>query len=196
MGPKLLCQRIDKYNNKKLARLRYIAVCYHLLNDQQHRAKVLKELTVKANESESDNHIKSTPSEQKDLHKQHLNHYYNNEHYYNMNNNMQWRIGLHFNYKLYPQKMMQHVLESLKLIQMVWFFNSPYCIITRRKMQNRNKVKQNELKIQIQLYAGGKYDAGSFILDIQRIGGASFHFLDLCAKLMGAIKYLSATETV
>ena len=119
-----------------------------------------------------------------------------------MNNTMQWLIGLQTSSK--PQKMMQHVLESLKSIQMEWFFNSPYCIATRKKRINDNNQqgkpsiqhrssydKDNELKIQIQLYASSAtYNSSSYILDIQRISGQSFTFLDLCAKLMGAIKYL------
>ena len=110
------------------------------------------------------------------------------DHYYHMNNTMQWLIGLQTS--SHPQKMMQHVLESLKLIQMEWFFNSPYCIVTR-KVSTAGKRDRDNLKIQIQLYASSaNYNSSNFILDIQRIDGQSFLFLDLCAKLMGAIKYL------
>eukprot|EP01084_Bolivina_argentea_P089495 161488_1 len=220
-GSKLLCQTINKYNDKQLARQRYVAVCYHLLNDQQHRNQVLKELTSKATEKEqtvslkstkSKRKIDSTPSEQKDLHKQHVLRYnvansnnvsssaHNNnedyEHFNNMNNTMQWLIGLQTT--SHPQKMMQHVLESLKLLKMEWFFNSPFCIVTRKRRkhhhhhQSEQNVKhQNILEIQIQLYASSaSYNSNAFILDIQRISGPAFPFLDLCAKLLGAIKYI------
>jgi len=243
LGPSLLCQRIDKYNDKQrnLARLRYVAVCYHLLCDSRHRAQVLQELTavvtptVGPQSQLSDNQsmdvyngevaavpefnkyngqkggqrearrgsdaMTTTPSEQIRTHRDHVKgqagqqqqaraggpmgrgtteEYY--DHYYAMNNTMQWLIGLQTS--SHPHKMMLCVLEALKRIEMEWFFNSPYCIVTR-------SLAKDDLKAQIQLYASSaNYNSSSYILDIQRIDGQSFPFLDLCAKLMGAIKYL------
>ena len=259
LGPKLVCHRIDKFNNKQLAHLRYVAVCYHLLNDQQHRAQFQQHSLGQGQQSDTDtdddqninisppnikdkdndknknnissiqnkDNLKSTPSQQIHWHRVHQQQQANTpfvqfeDHYYNMNNTMQWLIGLQTSSN--PQKMMQHVLESLKLIQMEWFFNSPYCIVARRKLidipsttsssssssstsstsqsnvnindndqqNNKKDHHENELKIQIQLYASSaSYNSSNYILDIQRISGQSFPFLDLCAKLMGAIKYL------
>lgn len=240
LGPKLLCQRIDKLGDKtrNLARLRYVAVCYHLLCDSRHRAQVLQELTAvvtpsqkaqSANESmdepnpfslyqgqieqKNEDRVRrgsdamtTTPSEQIRTHRNHVigqagqqregqmrgregrereGEYYDHEHYYAMNNTMQWLIGLQTS--SHPHKMMLCVLEALKRIEMEWFFNSPYCIVTR----STAKDDESDLKAQIQLYASSaNYNSSSYILDIQRIDGQSFPFLDLCAKLMGAIKYL------
>jgi len=244
MGSKLLQQRIDKFGDAKMARLRHVSVCYHLLNDSQHRARVLKELTStssvpeKAEDEDGDNlfnlynghgqqtrtpdlaaqqtrkrqlfgsknkgssDLKQTPSQQRKMHMTHVrtqqqsadkatnDEYF--DHYYNMNNTMQWLIGLQTSSN--PHKMMQHVLESLKLIQMEWFFNSPYCIVTRKVIQGRDARQRrhsDSLKIQIQLYASSaNYNSSSFILDIQRIEGPTFPFLGLCGKLMAALKYL------
>ena len=123
-GHKLLYKTINKYNNKHLHRLRYVAVCYHLLNDQQHRHQVLKDLATNNN-----NNVNSTDEDDME--------------------------GVEHNH-------------------------------------NNNNIKNdNQLKIQIQLYSSSpSYNSSNFILDIQRISGQSFPFLDLCAKLMGAIKYL------
>jgi len=237
MGTQLLRRRIDR-QNVKLTRLRKVAVCYHLLNDSQHRDKMLKEMTTtkspdkskaddREEEQKGDNlfnkyngqqpesvmqqkrfnqergvehgssDLITTPSQQISQHMKIVrgqqaasgakdDEYF--DHYYNMNNTMQWLIGLQTS--SHPQKMMQHVLESLKLIQMEWFFNSPYCIVTRKVVAN-GRGNRDSLKIQIQLYASSaSYNSSNFILDIQRIEGPTFLFLDLCAKLMGAIKYL------
>merc|ERR1712228_497187 len=113
---------INKYNDKQLARHRYVAVCYNLLNDLS-ASNAMDPMKTVLNVNKTEN-IQSTPSEQKDMHKQHVLNknmtsavdinkiYY--DHYYNMNNSMQWIIGLQTS--SHPQKMMQHVLESLKLI--------------------------------------------------------------------------------
>eukprot|EP00485_Elphidium_margaritaceum_P011479 CAMPEP_0202693772 /NCGR_PEP_ID=MMETSP1385-20130828/7801_1 /ASSEMBLY_ACC=CAM_ASM_000861 /TAXON_ID=933848 /ORGANISM="Elphidium margaritaceum" /LENGTH=582 /DNA_ID=CAMNT_0049349503 /DNA_START=204 /DNA_END=1952 /DNA_ORIENTATION=+ len=253
IGPKLLCKRIDTYNNRHLARLKYVAVCYHLLNDQQHRNTYLKELTksTRPESSSSDESTDDERNERKDkviklqvfydssltespsqqiylhrrvaeqqsatssLHSASFIHQPCEDHYFQMNNTIQWLIGLQTSSQ--PQKMMQHILESLKSIGLEWVFTSPYCIVTRRRPHDHHRnggggegggvqsstaasssldrehmrEQRKELKLQIQLYASAvSYNSSNYILDIQRISGQTFPFFDLCAKLMGAIKYL------
>ena len=66
LGPQLVCQRIDQYNNKQLARLRYVVVCYHLLNDAQNRAKFLKELAAAKKEKHNKSHKSDTDTDDGD----------------------------------------------------------------------------------------------------------------------------------
>ena len=209
LGSDLVCNKIDRYNNKQLAHLRDVAVCYNLLNDHQKKSQLLKQIQIddKKDNDKNKNEIHQIPLEKlrrPRIYERPQTPITDRDMFYTQ----QWLIGLQTSSN--PQRMMQQVLESLKLIQMEWFFNSPYCIVTRKKMDNKSDNNQppkpsqndnnnspkkdnnkNELKIQIQLYASSaSYNSSNFILDIQRISGESFPFLDLCAKLMGAIKYL------
>merc|ERR1712154_232984 len=189
MCPDLICQDLEYINKKHLDRLRFVAVCYHLLNDQENK----KEINKIHKESKHDNKVKTSPSEQKFLHKQHVatsshSDLYHDQYYKYLDNTntVRWNIGL--NVTSQPQKLMMNVLESLKSMQMEWFFIRPYCIMVR-KVSHKNE-ERIRLKFRIQVYSSSKsYTSSHFILDIHKISGHSFPFLNACKKLMALKRY-------
>eukprot|EP01083_Nonionella_stella_P005795 16721_1 len=141
-GTELLCKNINKYNNPHLARHRHVAVCYRLLNDQLHR----NELPTETNQSTSSSN--STIEYERNLY---CDPYYKMKCYHHYNT-MQWVIGfIKRQTSPQPQIIMQHLLESLRQIEMEWRWISPYCIVTR-KMKLLFCNEEHTLKIQIQLY--------------------------------------------
>ena len=198
-GNKLLIKVINKYTDKKLPKLRYIAVCYGLLYEKEYRLNILKDIeNNKKNKNKSNNNNNDlltlqTQKKLRDKLSSSMHYHLTDDYQFYLNNNIQWAVGIKT--ILNSSQIIQNILLFLKENNMEWLFNpNSRCCITARDIKMDKKVDNGEsLQIKIQLYLSNFKSSSNYILDIQRLNGYTFCFLDFCAKIMHLIKRLQIT---
>ncbi|ETO10018.1 protein kinase [Reticulomyxa filosa] len=163
-GYKLLTH--SKYLNKKWARLREAAVCYHLHFDKHYRIKLAKDIQKSMDGKAIDMNSLDirTPDEQQKNYAENardqLHRAYQAEDmshevertFEDKNYSVKWKVGL-WTTKT-PFQFMQCVLDNLKKFNMEWYYESPYCVWART-ITSVDYIKSNSFKPNLPLTSQG-----------------------------------------
>jgi len=117
-----------------------------------------------------------------------------------------WRLGVHS--RQHPSTIMAELYRSLQSLSIAWKKVTPYCVRGRYVYQNLEHPSSMEdmaaaelegtepqlapvvssprlIKLEVQVY---KSRDGECLLDIQRLHGDLFLFIDLCWRLLGELR--------
>jgi len=119
-----------------------------------------------------------------------------------------WIIGVWTS--MNAAELMFNLLNTLQLCNLEWSMESPYHVIARKI--GPQKAKEGDIKIGMQVYSGRKYInevaqmaarnsglengfAHRYLVDIQKLSGETFPFLDLTAQILYRLESTTHTYT-
>jgi len=212
MGPDLLTMR--RYSTPDYILLRRAAMIYNLLLDERKR---------KETSFATQNAITTTPQPTQDTlnPQEEINQRMNDEKRHIEQSGP--RRTIPYTFEKYPTvwiigvwtsmnaaELMFNLLNTLQLCNLEWSMESPYHVIARKIAPK--KPKQGDIKIGMQVYSGRKYInevaqmaarnsglekgfAHRYLVDIQKLAGETFPFLDLTAQILYRLESTTCTYT-
>ena len=191
---KNMYKQINNDNNEYKIKqdLKDTIVCYQLHYNLKHKIDFLKQLHIsKYKNGYKKNGYKNVHKNgYNNKRKKNMNIYYIKK-FKNKNNddtiNRSWKIGL--SSILNPKELLKEILLILKQLNMEWYIDTKYCIYARNINDNNNQIKLQiyEMNHKI-LYNNISYMNKCYLLDLQKIDGNTFIFLNLSSIILQMIK--------